>query len=168
MATGLQWRRPITPTFVYNLRPIFGLIAITRAILPDMRAAGRGTIINVSSGGGRMAQPRSGYYSATKFAAERLSDALRNELQPLGIHVMVVEPGGFQPTLLAARYGNPHERAMPMRPPQRFEAKRISPHTVANPAITNQAGKYISQPGSRGVADIWCLEERPHLIWPAL
>jgi len=74
----------------------FGLAAMTRAVLPGMRERGRGAIVNISSVGGRMAQPGSGYYSASKFAVEGLSDALRKEVGPLGIHVMVVEPGGFR------------------------------------------------------------------------
>ena len=74
----------------------FGLVAMTKAVLPGMRARGSGHIVNVSSVGGRMAQPGSGYYSASKFAVEGLSDALRKELRPLGIGVTVVEPGGFR------------------------------------------------------------------------
>ena len=61
-----------------------------------MRARGSGYVINISSVGGRMAAPGSGFYSATKFAVEGMSDALRKELQPLGIGVMVVEPSGFR------------------------------------------------------------------------
>jgi NAD(P)-dependent dehydrogenase (short-subunit alcohol dehydrogenase family) len=74
----------------------FGLVAMTRAVLPRMRAQGRGAIVNISSVGGRMAQPGSGFYSATKFAVEGLSDALRKEVCPLGLNVVVVEPGGFR------------------------------------------------------------------------
>jgi NAD(P)-dependent dehydrogenase (short-subunit alcohol dehydrogenase family) len=74
----------------------FGLVAVTKAVLPGMRARGRGQIVNISSTGGRLAYPGSGYYSASKFAVEGLSDALRKELQPLGLGVMVVEPGGFR------------------------------------------------------------------------
>jgi NAD(P)-dependent dehydrogenase (short-subunit alcohol dehydrogenase family) len=74
----------------------FGLVALTQAVLPGMRARRRGHIINISSTAGRMAHPGSGYYSATKFAVGGLSEALRKELKPLGIHVTVVEPSGFR------------------------------------------------------------------------
>jgi NAD(P)-dependent dehydrogenase (short-subunit alcohol dehydrogenase family) len=74
----------------------FGLVAVTQAVLPGLRARGRGTIVNISSVGGRMAQPGSAFYSATKFAVEGLSDALRKEVAPLGLRVLVVEPGGFR------------------------------------------------------------------------
>jgi NAD(P)-dependent dehydrogenase (short-subunit alcohol dehydrogenase family) len=74
----------------------FGLVAVTRTVLPGMRTRGSGFIVNISSVGGRMAAPGSGFYSATKFAVEGMSDALRKELKPLGIGVMVVEPSGFR------------------------------------------------------------------------
>jgi NAD(P)-dependent dehydrogenase (short-subunit alcohol dehydrogenase family) len=74
----------------------FGLVAMTQAVLPGMRARSSGYIVNVSSVGGRMAAPGSGFYSATKFAVEGMSDALRKEVKPLGIGVMVVEPSGFR------------------------------------------------------------------------
>ena len=74
----------------------FGLVAVTQAVLPGMRARKSGYIINISSVGGRMAAPGSGFYSASKFAVEGMSDALRKELRPLGIGVMVVEPSGFR------------------------------------------------------------------------
>jgi NAD(P)-dependent dehydrogenase (short-subunit alcohol dehydrogenase family) len=74
----------------------FGLVAVTQAVLPGMRARGSGFIVNVSSVGGRMAAPGSAFYSATKFAVEGMSDALRKEVKPLGIGVMVVEPSGFR------------------------------------------------------------------------
>jgi NAD(P)-dependent dehydrogenase (short-subunit alcohol dehydrogenase family) len=61
-----------------------------------MRARRTGAIINVSSIGGQFAAPGSGYYSATKFALEGMSDALRKEVGPLGIKVIVVEPGAFR------------------------------------------------------------------------
>ena len=74
----------------------FGLAAVTKSVLPGMRERRQGSIVNISSVAGRMSQPGSGYYSATKFAVAGLSDALRKEVGPLGIKVVVVKPGGFR------------------------------------------------------------------------
>jgi len=74
----------------------FGPIDLIRQVLPGMRQRRSGTIINVSSIGGRRSSPGSGYYSATKFALEGASDGLRKEVAPLGIRVVIVEPGAFR------------------------------------------------------------------------
>jgi NAD(P)-dependent dehydrogenase (short-subunit alcohol dehydrogenase family) len=74
----------------------FGLVAITKAVLPDMRARRAGHIVNISSIGGLVANPSAGYYAATKFAVEGLSEALAKELEPLGIWVTAIEPGPFR------------------------------------------------------------------------
>jgi NAD(P)-dependent dehydrogenase (short-subunit alcohol dehydrogenase family) len=74
----------------------FGLAALIRRVLPGMRARARGHIINISSVGGLLGNPSSGYYNATKFAVEGLSEALAKEVEPLGIRVTVVEPGPFR------------------------------------------------------------------------
>ena len=74
----------------------FGLAAMTRSVLPGMRARARGHIINISSIGGLVANPASGYYCATKFAVEGLSEALAKEVAPLGIRVTIIEPGPFR------------------------------------------------------------------------
>lgn len=72
---------------------VFGLSRLTQLVLPAMRAAGRGRIINVSSMGGRIVFPMGGYYHASKYAVEAISDALRFEARPFGIQVSLVEPG---------------------------------------------------------------------------
>lgn len=72
---------------------VFGLLAVTRAFLPQMRQRGSGRIINVSSLAGRIATPLMGVYNATKFAVEALTDALRTEVAHLGIHVVLIQPG---------------------------------------------------------------------------
>ncbi len=74
----------------------FGLAALIRRVLPGMRARGRGHIINISSVGGLIGNPSAGYYNATKFAVEGLSEALAKEVEPLGIRVTVIEPGPFR------------------------------------------------------------------------
>jgi NAD(P)-dependent dehydrogenase (short-subunit alcohol dehydrogenase family) len=75
---------------------LFGLVALTKAVLPGMRARRHGHIINISSVGGLVGNPGSGYYNATKFAVEGLSEALAKEVEPLGIRVTAVEPGPFR------------------------------------------------------------------------
>jgi NAD(P)-dependent dehydrogenase (short-subunit alcohol dehydrogenase family) len=75
---------------------VFGLFAMTRAVLPLMRRQRSGHIINVTSIGGLVGYPASGYYSATKHAVEGWSDSLAKETGPLGIKVTCVEPGPFR------------------------------------------------------------------------
>lgn len=74
----------------------FGLIAVTKAILPHMRKRQHGTVINISSISGRMALPGLGPYSASKYAVEGFSEALRLEMLSYGVHVVLVEPGSYQ------------------------------------------------------------------------
>ena len=74
----------------------FGAVDVMKQVLPGMRERGAGTIVNVSSIAGRTSQPGSAYYSATKFALEGASDALSKEVGPLGVRVLIVEPGGFR------------------------------------------------------------------------
>jgi NAD(P)-dependent dehydrogenase (short-subunit alcohol dehydrogenase family) len=74
---------------------VVGLAALTRACLPMLRCAG-GRIVNMSSVSGRIAYPILGAYAASKFAVEAMSDALRIELRPWGIRVILVEPGSVQ------------------------------------------------------------------------
>ena len=79
---------------------VFGLIHVTQTILPHLRKQGSGHILNLSSIGGLVATPGMGYYNATKFAVEGLSEALAQEVAPLGIHVTIVEPGPFRTDFL--------------------------------------------------------------------
>ncbi len=71
---------------------VFGLARMTQLVLPAMRSAGRGRIINISSIGGKFYEPLGAWYHATKFAVEGMSDALRLELKPHGVEVAIIEP----------------------------------------------------------------------------
>ena len=74
---------------------LFGLASVTNAVLPHMRAQRSGTILNVSSVGGIRSFPAVGWYNASKFAVEGLSEALQLETAPLGIRVVLIEPSAF-------------------------------------------------------------------------
>ena len=87
---------------------VFGTGRMIWAVLPGMRAQGSGCIVNLSSLAGLRGMPALGYYNATKFAVEGLSQALRLEVEPLGLNVMVVEPSGFR-TDWAGRSANESE-----------------------------------------------------------
>jgi NAD(P)-dependent dehydrogenase (short-subunit alcohol dehydrogenase family) len=75
---------------------VFGLAAVTRAVLPGMRSQKSGAVVNISSQGGFIGFAGIGYYNATKFAVEGLSEALAKEAAPFGIKVLIVEPGPFR------------------------------------------------------------------------
>ncbi len=74
----------------------FGALALTKAVLPHMRARGGGVILNNSSQAGLMANPGTGYYSASKYALEGMMEALSKEVAPFGIKVSSVQPGAFR------------------------------------------------------------------------
>jgi len=74
----------------------FGVLRVCRAVLPRLRDQGSGLIVNVSSLGGLVTIPFQGFYSASKYALESMSDAMRMELRPFGIHVVLLEPGDFK------------------------------------------------------------------------
>lgn len=75
---------------------VFGMSRMIQAVLPGMRQRRKGCIVNISSLAGLRSAPALGFYNATKFAVEGLSDALSQEVEPLGIKVIVVEPSGFR------------------------------------------------------------------------
>jgi NAD(P)-dependent dehydrogenase (short-subunit alcohol dehydrogenase family) len=81
----------------------FGPVRVVQAVLPHMRARRSGTIINIGSIAGLVALPFQGFYSASKFGVEALTEALRLELRPWGIHVCCVEPGDFRTALTTKR-----------------------------------------------------------------
>ena len=74
----------------------FGAVAVTKAVLPHLRAQGSGTVVQISSMGGQLSMPGFGAYSAAKYALEGLSEALAAEVAPFGVRVLIVEPGAFR------------------------------------------------------------------------
>jgi NADP-dependent 3-hydroxy acid dehydrogenase YdfG len=89
----------------------FGMVAVTRALLPGFRARRSGWIVNISSVAGLVGLIGSGYYSASKFAMEGFSEALRSELEPFGVGLMMVEPGMFRTEFLSSAVVRPADSA---------------------------------------------------------
>jgi NAD(P)-dependent dehydrogenase (short-subunit alcohol dehydrogenase family) len=87
---------------------VFGLLRVTRAVLPCMRAQRSGHVVNLSSIGGLVGFAGFGIYNATKFAVEGLSEALAKEVTPLGIHVTLVEPGPYRTDFLGGSLAVAH------------------------------------------------------------
>jgi NAD(P)-dependent dehydrogenase (short-subunit alcohol dehydrogenase family) len=87
---------------------VFGLVRMCQLVLPGMRKAGRGRIVNISSMGGKLVFPGGGAYHATKFAVEALSDALRFEVRDFGVHVSIIEPG-----LIRTQFGETAHASVP-------------------------------------------------------
>jgi NAD(P)-dependent dehydrogenase (short-subunit alcohol dehydrogenase family) len=114
---------------------VFGLLIVSRAVLPHMRKARSGRIFNISSIGGYRGAAGFGVYSSTKFAVEGLSEAMHDELAPLGIHVTVVEPGYFRTDFLDASSLSVSSRRIPD-----YEATAGKVRTVASGLNHNQAG----------------------------
>ena len=90
---------------------VFGLARMIQLVLPGMRAAGGGLVVNIGSMGGRIAFPVGGYYHATKYAVEGITDSLRNEVRGFGVDVVLVEPGAirtnFEATIDSSAVGDP-------------------------------------------------------------
>jgi NAD(P)-dependent dehydrogenase (short-subunit alcohol dehydrogenase family) len=132
---------------------VFGMVRLTQLALPGMRAQGWGRVVNVSSMGGRFTFPGGGFYHASKHAMEAVSDALRYEVAPFGVAVVLVEPGpvstAFGETTLGTINAAPDEatvqgeeayagfrRALAVRYAQAYDGSRMrlasSPDAVAS------------------------------------
>lgn len=106
-----EWRR----MFEVNL---FGQVAVTQALLPALFSS-RGRVVNISSLGGKIAMATYGPYAATKFALEAVSDALRRELAPAGVDVVVIEPGAVRTEMLDRAIATADPLVSAMTPDQR-------------------------------------------------
>jgi NAD(P)-dependent dehydrogenase (short-subunit alcohol dehydrogenase family) len=89
---------------------VFGLLRMCQLVLPGMRKAGTGRIVNVSSMGGKLVFPGGGAYHATKYAVEAISDAMRFEVRDFGVHVSIIEPGLIRTSFGGTAVGTvPHD-----------------------------------------------------------
>ena len=116
---------------------VFGLLRLTQLVLPGMRAAGAGKIVNVSSMGGRLTFPGGGAYHATKYAVEALSDALRMEVARFGIDVICIEPGLIR-TEFGATAAGACRPPTPTDPYAEFNAvgREVHPRGLRRPVLT--------------------------------
>ena len=121
---------------------LFGLAAMTRAVLPGMRQRRQGFIVNLSSIGGLCGFPAIGWYNATQYAVEGLSEALWQEVEPLGIRVMLVEPSGFR-TDWAGRSAHESKHQIPdyaaTAGAGRAGVRAVSGHQAGDPVRAAQA-----------------------------
>lgn len=177
---GYGWAAPAVEMSDADLRAmfdtnVFGLMAVVRAFAPKMIARGSGRILNVSSVGGRMTFPLFGGYNGSKYAVESLSDALRLELGPLGVKVVLIEPGGIRSNFAAtsmkgvARYrsdGSPwagvYQRAEAFL--ARAEANAAGPEVITRiveRAITARrpAARYVAPFAAR--VQLWLMATLP-------
>jgi short-subunit dehydrogenase len=108
---------------------VFGLVRMCQLVLPGMRKAGRGRIVNISSMGGRLVFPGGGAYHGTKYAVEAISDAMRFEVRGFGVHVSIIEPG-----LIRTAFGETAVGSVP---------SQDGPYAAFNTAVAaNTAGVY--------------------------
>lgn len=105
---------------------VFGLARLCQLVLPGMRAQRSGRIVNLSSMGGRLTLPGGGFYHATKYAVEALSDALRFEVAGFGVQVVIIEPGIITTEFAQTALGKVAEAAKPGSPYEAFHTKLSS------------------------------------------
>lgn len=125
----------------------FGPVALVRAVLPRMRAAGSGTVVQISSQGGRMAGPGVSAYAAAKFALEGLSEAVAGEVAPFGVRVLIVEPGNFRTGLLG--------RSMRTAPAMEEYATTVG---VTRSFFAGEDGRQLGDPAKAAAAIMTALD----------
>ncbi|MDE3081451.1 MAG: SDR family oxidoreductase, partial [Paracoccaceae bacterium] len=132
---------------------VIGLLEVTKAVLPQMRANRAGTIVNISSIGGQMTFPLGTLYHGTKFAVEGLSEALHYELEPLGIRVRIVEPGMIRTDFGGRSFDFAMDDSLPDYAPSAQAMGRLFGKLAANPSAPEVVAEVIWQavnaPGDR-------------------
>jgi NAD(P)-dependent dehydrogenase (short-subunit alcohol dehydrogenase family) len=125
----------------------FGPAALTRAVVPRMRAQGSGTIVQISSQGGQLTAPGYSAYCAAKFALEGLSEAVAAEVAPFGMRVLIVEPGSFRTGLLG--------RSLQAAPPMDEYADTVG---ATRAYIESEDGNQAGDPAKAAAAIIEALD----------
>jgi NAD(P)-dependent dehydrogenase (short-subunit alcohol dehydrogenase family) len=135
----------------------FAVLSVVRAVLPGMRGRRSGWIINMSSAAGLRPVTGFGYYSATKYAIEAVTEVLRAEVAPLGIQVMAVEPGAFRTRAYAGFADEPIEEAISEYRPMLEQVRT---------AMVSQDGKQPGDPrrGVRAVLAAMAEDPPPHRL----
>ncbi len=124
---------------------VFGLARLTQLVLPAMRAAKSGAIVNISSIGGKIYEPFGSWYHASKFAVEGLSDCLRLELEPFGIRVIVIEPGAIKSEWTGIAHDNllQHSGTGPYKPYAEAHARMFARADTSSMVATPEAAAKI-------------------------
>lgn len=122
---------------------VIGLIEVTKVVLPHMRKNRSGTIINISSIGGRITFPLGTLYHGTKFAVEGLSEALHYELEPLGIAVRIVEPGMIKTDFSGRSFDMAMDESLPDYAPTAEAMGRVFGKLASNPSAPEAVAEVI-------------------------
>ncbi|HWE92246.1 MAG TPA: SDR family NAD(P)-dependent oxidoreductase, partial [Pseudonocardiaceae bacterium] len=135
----------------------FAVLAVTRAVLPGMRSRRSGWIVNMSSVAGLVGVPGFGYYTAAKHAIEGITDVLRQEVAPLGIKVMAVEPGAFRTRAYAGFANEPIRETI---------VDHLPMLETVNAAMIEQNGNQPGDPrrGARAVVAAISDDNPPHKL----
>jgi NAD(P)-dependent dehydrogenase (short-subunit alcohol dehydrogenase family) len=147
-----EWRR----LFDVNL---FGQIAMTQALLPALIKS-RGTVVNITSVGGKVAMATYGPYAGTKFALEAVSDALRREVEPLGVKIIVVEPGAVTTDMLGRVAATGERIISGMTTEQRGRYATLM-HSIVSQAQAAIPRGVPAEEAGRVIADA-IISKRPH------
>lgn len=122
---------------------VIGLMEVTKAVLPHMRANRSGTIVNISSIGGQITFPLGALYHGTKFAVEGLSEALHYELEPLGIRVRIVQPGMIKTNFGGSSFDFAMDESLPEYAPTAAAMGRLFGKLAATPSAPEAVAKVI-------------------------
>ena len=133
---------------------VIGLMAVTRAVLPHMRAAHSGIIVNVSSIGGQMTFPLGSLYHGSKFAVEGISEALHFELEPLGIRVKIIEPGMIKTDFGGRSFDFEMGEGLPEYQPAIEGMQKAMGHYAANPSSPDIVSDVIWNAVSDGTSTL--------------